>query len=118
MFNIGPGELVIILILALVLLGPKRLPEVARTVGKGMRELRRATEDLKGSVESEFYKLEHPESPKPALRPAEGRTIPIETAAAPQASPNAPPPPDAPAGEPPSPSTGEASTATDLTRTS
>jgi sec-independent protein translocase protein TatB len=78
MFNIGPGELVIILILALVLLGPKRLPEVARTVGKGMRELRRATEDLKDSVESEFYKLEHPDTPKPALRPPEGRIVPIE----------------------------------------
>jgi sec-independent protein translocase protein TatB len=81
MFNIGPGELIIILILALVLLGPKRLPEVARTVGKGMRELRRATEDLKDSVESEFYKLEHPETPKPALRPPEGRIVPVEALA-------------------------------------
>jgi sec-independent protein translocase protein TatB len=78
MFNIGPGELVVILILALVLLGPQRLPEVARTVGKGMRDLRRATEDIKETVETEFYKLEHPESSKPALRPPVGRTIPIE----------------------------------------
>jgi sec-independent protein translocase protein TatB len=78
MFNIGPGELIVILILALVLLGPKRLPEVARTVGKGMRELRRATEDIKETVETEFYKLEHPESSKPALRPPDGRTIPVE----------------------------------------
>jgi sec-independent protein translocase protein TatB len=78
MFNIGPGELIIILILALVLLGPKRLPEVARTVGKGMRDLRRATEDIKDTVESEFYKLEHPETSKPALRAPEGRTFPVE----------------------------------------
>jgi sec-independent protein translocase protein TatB len=82
MFNIGPGELIIILILALVLLGPKRLPDVARTVGKGMRELRRATEDLKDSVESEFYKLEHPDSPRAALRPPEGRTVPVEIVSA------------------------------------
>jgi sec-independent protein translocase protein TatB len=63
MFNIGPGELVVILILALVLLGPEKLPEVARTVGKGMRELRRATEDLKDQVESEFYKLDEGKPP-------------------------------------------------------
>src|SRR5271165_1125850 len=116
MFNIGPGELVIILILALVLLGPKRLPEVARTVGKGMRELRRATEDLKGSVESEFYKLEHPESPKPALRPPEGQTIPIETVSA--TTPPSPPPSAMPSSEPPPPSVGEPAAKTDLTRTS
>jgi sec-independent protein translocase protein TatB len=78
MFNIGPGELVVILILALVLLGPKRLPEVARTVGKGMRELRRATEGIKETVEAEFYKLEQADPPKTLLRPAEGRTVPIE----------------------------------------
>jgi sec-independent protein translocase protein TatB len=101
MFNIGPGELVVILILALVLLGPKRLPEVARTVGKGMRELRRATEDIKDTVETEFYKLEHPESPRPTLRPPEGRVIPIEPVAsaehaAPSAGDNKPTPPAAP----------------------
>jgi sec-independent protein translocase protein TatB len=80
MFNIGPGELVVILILALVLLGPKRLPEVARTVGKGMRELRRATEGIKETVEAEFYKLEQADPPKSLLRPAEGRTVPVEPA--------------------------------------
>jgi sec-independent protein translocase protein TatB len=82
MFNIGPGELVVILIVALIVLGPKNLPEVARTVGKGMRELRRATEDIKDTVEGELYKLEHPESEKPALRPPAGRTVPIEQASA------------------------------------
>lgn len=64
MFNIGPGELVVILIVALVLLGPDKLPEMARTLGKGMRELRRATEDLKDQVEGEIYKIdEKPRSP-------------------------------------------------------
>jgi sec-independent protein translocase protein TatB len=92
MFNIGPGELVVILIVALIVLGPKNLPDVARTVGKGMRELRRATEDIKDTVEGEFYKLEHPESEKPALRPPAGRTVPIEqTASTSGASPAEPP---------------------------
>ncbi len=58
MFNIGPGELVVILILALILLGPEKLPEAARTVGKGMRELQRATRELRDTVETELYKLE------------------------------------------------------------
>ncbi|MHB1844837.1 MAG: Sec-independent protein translocase subunit TatA/TatB [Deltaproteobacteria bacterium] len=58
MFNVGPGELMVILILALILLGPEKLPEVAKAVGKGMRELRRATEDLRETVETELYKLE------------------------------------------------------------
>jgi len=71
MFNIGPGELIVILILALVLLGPEKLPEMARTVGKGMRELRRATEDLKDQVESEFYKLDE-NKPAPSVKAPEG----------------------------------------------
>jgi sec-independent protein translocase protein TatA len=44
--NIGPMELVIVLVIALVVLGPKRLPEVARSVGNGMREFK---ESLSGS---------------------------------------------------------------------
>ena len=38
--NIGPMELVVILVIALVVLGPKKLPEVGRSVGKGMREFK------------------------------------------------------------------------------
>jgi sec-independent protein translocase protein TatA len=38
--NIGPMELVIVLVIALVVLGPKRLPEVGRSVGRGMREFK------------------------------------------------------------------------------
>lgn len=48
-------ELVIIAILALLLLGADNLPQAARTVGKGLREFRRATEDLKDQIETEIY---------------------------------------------------------------
>jgi len=82
MFNIGPGELIVILILALVLLGPEKLPEMARTVGKGMRELRRATEDLKDQVETEFYKLDDDKPPQaPIVKAPEGPRYPKTTPA-------------------------------------
>ena len=40
MFNIGPLELMVILLLALVVVGPSRLPEVGRSIGNGMREFK------------------------------------------------------------------------------
>jgi Tat protein translocase TatB subunit len=75
MFNIGPGELVVILLLALILLGPKRLPDAARAVGKGMREFRRATEDLKGTLEQELGDLQDPLRPTQPPRPAVSESV-------------------------------------------
>jgi Tat protein translocase TatB subunit len=46
MFGIGFSELLVILVIALVVLGPKRLPEVARALGRGLAEFRRATADI------------------------------------------------------------------------
>lgn len=50
MFGIGPMELVLILVVALLVLGPKRMPELARTLGKGLGEFRRASHDLRQSL--------------------------------------------------------------------
>jgi TatA/E family protein of Tat protein translocase len=55
MFGIGMPELLLILVLALIVLGPKKLPELARALGKGMAEFRRATDELK----EEFRQMEH-----------------------------------------------------------
>jgi TatA/E family protein of Tat protein translocase len=41
-FNISPLEIVVLLVIALIVFGPQRLPEMARSVGKGMREFRAA----------------------------------------------------------------------------
>jgi sec-independent protein translocase protein TatA len=41
-FNISPLEIVVLLVIALIVLGPQRLPEMARSVGRGMREFRAA----------------------------------------------------------------------------
>jgi len=39
-FNIGPGELIVVLIIALLVLGPKKLPDMAKSLGHGMREFK------------------------------------------------------------------------------
>ncbi len=54
--NIGPLEIVVVLIIALVVFGPKRLPELGRSLGKGIREFR-------GSLSGENDDDERPEQP-------------------------------------------------------
>lgn len=51
MFGLGAGEIVLVLVIALVLLGPKRLPELATNIGKGMREFNRARQGIFDSIE-------------------------------------------------------------------
>ncbi len=50
MFGLSGQELLLIVILALVVLGPKKLPEVAKTLGKGYQELRKAMDGVKGTM--------------------------------------------------------------------
>ena len=45
-FNLGPGELLLILAIALVVLGPKKLPEVGRSLGRGMREFKESVSNM------------------------------------------------------------------------
>jgi sec-independent protein translocase protein TatB len=82
MFGLGFGEIVVIAILALLLLGEKRLPEAAKTLGKTLREIRQATDDLKGQIQNELYADERKAS-KPALVP------PVPAAPAPAGPPPA-----------------------------
>ena len=50
MFNIGTPELILILVVALIILGPKRLPELAKSLGRGIREFQKAADDVKESL--------------------------------------------------------------------
>jgi sec-independent protein translocase protein TatA len=47
-FNIGPMELIVVLVIALVVLGPKKLPEVGKSLGKGMREFKESLSNISG----------------------------------------------------------------------
>ncbi|AFE10454.1 putative twin-arginine translocation protein TatB [Corallococcus coralloides DSM 2259] len=69
MFNIGAGEMVFILVAALIVLGPQRLPELARAIGKFMREFRRQTDDVRNVVEREFYAMDEDFNRMPPTRP-------------------------------------------------
>ena len=81
MFDIGFQELVLILVIALLVFGPTRLPELGRALGRGMREFRRATEEFRSTVETNLH-INDPD-PIPAA-PAPATT---ETAAASAAPP-------------------------------
>lgn len=84
MFGIGMPELILILGLALIVLGPKKLPELAKALGKGLAEFRRATDDLK----EEFRQMERdvedasadklPQDDRPASEPV-AETITADT---------------------------------------
>ena len=65
-FGIGIGELILILVVALIIGGPGRLPEIARTLGKTMRALKKVTFDLTAEVTKEIDEEEndHPTQPK------------------------------------------------------
>src|SRR5262252_1524524 len=58
MGTLGVQEMIVIFIVALVLFGPKKLPELGKTIGKALTEFRRASNDLKATFEREMHTLE------------------------------------------------------------
>ena len=113
-FNIGPGELILILIIALVLLGPARLPDVAQSLGKSLREFRKAASDISdaGKVDGSTEPTTAPMAP-PTASPVMGVPVPPLTPEAQTAvpAPSSPVPP-APSGAVAPPATGATPEAT------
>jgi sec-independent protein translocase protein TatA len=87
MGSLGLPEIIFIMVIALLIFGPKRLPEIGRTLGKGMAEFRKATNDLKQTITTELtIEDEQPAHPRrvdlasvaPIVTP---RPLPAETMA-------------------------------------
>ncbi len=54
MFGLGAPEIIVILIVALVIFGPKKLPELGKSLGQGIREFKRGTQSMKDELEGSF----------------------------------------------------------------
>ena len=68
------GETIFLFLLALIIFGPKKLPQIARQVGKALNEFRRASNEFKAQIEQEIANLEHDSPPRtlPATTHVEG----------------------------------------------
>jgi sec-independent protein translocase protein TatB len=98
MFGMGMGELIVILVVALLVLGPDKIPEAAKAIGKGMRELRKQTRAVQETIEQDeelgstvrdLKSALRGEDPRPIIKPPSvapvGRT-PLAPPAAPTAT--------------------------------
>ncbi|HZA27556.1 MAG TPA: twin-arginine translocase TatA/TatE family subunit [Actinomycetota bacterium] len=86
--NLGFAEMIVLLVIALVVFGPKKLPEMGRTVGRSLREFRRASAEIRNELR---FEDEPPRVPSPGSRSAGRTEAPPEAAETTE-----PPPGDAP----------------------
>lgn len=86
MFGIGVPELVLILIIGLIVFGPGKLPEMGRTLGKGIREFRKASNALSQAINAPENQPQQPAAPAPQPQQPAVQAQPQQPAAAPQES--------------------------------
>jgi len=74
MGNLGMPELILIMVLALLLFGPNKLPQIGKQVGKALGEFKRASNDLKRTIEDEMEKAtkDEPKDEAPKTSPPAG----------------------------------------------
>src|SRR5918993_555811 len=105
--SLGPAEILVILVVALIVLGPKKLPEAGRQVGKAIAEVRKWSQgfqdEIKSVIEPDTTRPTYSQ-PQPGYDPPPIPVIPAETA--PPAGPPPPPPPPPPAPPPGGPPPG------------
>jgi len=90
MSSMGFSETIFLFLLALVIFGPKKLPEIARQVGKALNEFRRASNEFKAQIESEISQLEveNHQQILPPSQPLQGSVPASPLTLEPAASPN------------------------------
>lgn len=84
MFGIGSTELLVILVVALIVIGPSKLPDLMKTLGKGMAEFRRMSSDVKSTLEAEVDRAEREQKQAEAQKQLHPENAQAATAAAAQ----------------------------------
>jgi TatA/E family protein of Tat protein translocase len=72
--NLGFSEMVFLFLLALIIFGPKKMPEIGRQIGKALNEFKRASNEFKAQIETEIANIERETKPEflPPSEPPEG----------------------------------------------
>lgn len=99
--SLGIPELLLIFIVALIVFGPKKLPEIGRTLGKAMGEFKKATDDFKNTIEREVHVEELKQLASTTVVPVEESVSRTEPALAASAEPAVAAHPGEPAEPPP-----------------
>lgn len=77
---IGMPELIIILVIALIIFGPRKLPELGKSLGRSLNEFKRASADLQNTLEQEIRLEEQKEKQQHTAQAAEGAGAPAKPA--------------------------------------
>jgi len=123
MFGIGMQEILVLLVIALVVIGPKKLPEMAKALGKGYGEFRRAFEDMRSSINVDMKTDEEKERlqeiherVQPPAEPPPAPAVPEDVTASAEPASSGGEEPSSPSGAPSDrPDDGPATTPTDTT---
>ena len=70
LFNLGGGEIILILLLVLILFGAKKLPELAKGLGQGIKEFKKATRDVTDEIQQSMDETNYSASPPKQVEPA------------------------------------------------